>query len=444
MPVTSTQIMVTKQMSTKDFSRCRVSGREEHIESLHKIYNFVCQGLGRRVDQRQEETSVAIIGGSSGTGKSTLIKQFHDDLREKSQLPEGPCMPFFIQGKFDELVGADPFSAIVQAFSSFAEDIMQRDTEELERIRSCIQKQLGAEAALLTSVVPLLKVVIDCEDESVMNGSKENAMNKLKYIFHTFVGAVSTAQQPVIMFLDDLQWCDLASLDLILALLTGLDMKYFMFIGCYRSDEVEPDGDLLRCFEVVTTIQPMARIEVTNLSKDKLNLLLLHTLYREDEGGIMELTEVIYKKTSGNIFHSIQILEELQRKKRVTFSPETSQWEWDLDDKTTVKLLSDSVVEAVMGKISHKRPDLQCVLVLAAHTRSGIDVDTLCQLTVVNGRFIPREELLPMLGSAVADGLLVSTVGSRTYRFAHDRIQEAGEYEVSACARRVSTFVLTV
>jgi len=99
-------------------------------------------------------------------------------------------MPFFIEGKFNELVGADPFSAIVEAFTLFAEDMVQRDTVELKRIRSCIQKQLGAEAAVLTTVVPMLKVVIDCVDASVMNGSKENAMNKLKYIFQTFVGAM--------------------------------------------------------------------------------------------------------------------------------------------------------------------------------------------------------------------------------------------------------------
>jgi len=426
-----------------DFSQCRIPSRDEYIGSLHEIYNLVSRGLGRRIDKRQEETSVAIIGGSSGTGKSTLIKQFHDELREKSQAPGDPCMPFFIEGKFDELVGADPFSAIVQAFSSFAEDLKQSKTQELQRIRSCIQKQLGAEAALLTSVVPLLKDVIDWMDESVTKGSKGNAMNRLIYIFQTFVAAISTAKRPVIMFLDDLQWCDLASLDLILALLTDLDLRYFMFIGAYQSDEVEPDADLLRCFEVVSTIQPMARIEVTNLLKDKLNLLLLHALHREDEGEVMQLTDVIYKKTLGNIFHSIQILEELQRKERLTFSHATSQWEWDLDDVAFGKVLSDNVVEAVMGKISNTHPDLQRALVLAAYTRSGIDVDTLCQLTVVNGRFIPPDELLPMLGAAVADGLLVSAVGSCAYSFAHDRIQEAGEYEVSACTRRVSIFQLT-
>jgi len=265
-------------------------------------------------------------------------------------------------------------------------------------------------------------------------------MNKLKYIFQTFVGAISTAERPVIMFLDDLQWCDSVSLDLILTLLTDLDLRYFMFIGAYRSDEVEPDDELLRCFEVVTTVQPIARIEMTNLSKDKLNLLLLHALKREDDGKVMKLTEVIYKKTSGNIFHSMQVLEELKRKKLLTFSRRTSQWEWDLDDKALEKLLSENVVEAVMGKISSTHPDLQRVLILAAYTRSAIDVDTLSQLTFINDRWISSDELLPMLGKAVAEGLLSNNVGSKIYTFAHDRIQEAGEYPVSACARRASIF----
>jgi len=265
-------------------------------------------------------------------------------------------MPFFIQGKFGELVGADPFSAIVEAFTSFAEDMVQRDAQELERIRSCIQKQLGAEAAILTTVVPMLKVVIDFADESVMDGSMENAMNKLKYIFQTFVGAISTAERPVIMFLDDLQWCDSASLDLILALLTDLDMRYFMFIGSYESDEVKPDGELLRCLEVAMIVQPMTRIEMTDLPKDKLNLLLCKALQREEEDETMALTKVIYKKTSGNIFHSMQILEELQRKKRLSFSRLTFQWEWDLEGDSLDHLLSEDVVETVMGKISNTIP----------------------------------------------------------------------------------------
>jgi len=245
-----------------------------------------------------------------------------------------------------------------------------------------------------------------------------------------FVGAISTPERPVIMFLDDLQWCDSASLDLILALLTDLDMRYFMFIGSYQSDEVEPDGGLLRGLEVATIVQPVTRIpriEVSNLPKDKLNMLLLDALQREGEDDTMELTEVIYKKTSGNVFHSMQILEELQRKKRLTFSRLTSQWEWDLLGDSFDHLLSEDVVETFMGKISNTHPDLQRVLILAAYTRSGIDVDTLSQLTVINGRLISFDELLAILDKAVADGLLTNTAGSRMYSFGHDRIQEAGE-----------------
>jgi len=143
----------------------------------------------------------------------------------------------------------------------------------------------------------------------------------------------------------------------------------------------------------------------------------------------MKLTEVIYKKTLGNIiFHSIEVLEELQQKKLLAFSRKRLKWEWDLDDKALKDLLSENVIEAVMGKIFDTHPDLQPVLVLAAYTRSVIDVETLSELTVINGRWISPEELLfPTPGKAVSDGLLVNTFGSLTYAFCHDRIQEAGE-----------------
>ena len=410
-----------------DFTRLRVRGREEQIARLHQIYRFVHnRGLGRKMNKQKGETSVAIVGGSSGTGKSTLVKQFVDELREKSRLPGASCVPFFIDGKYDELAGADPFSGIVEAFNGFAKGLMEGDVHELRRIRACIQVQLGSETTTLTTLIPGLKAVI--QDEAMIKGSRENARNKLKYIFQTFVSAISTQQRPVLLFLDDLQWCDSASLELIVALLTDLDMRHFMFIGSYRTDEVGKDDELIKCFEVVNNIQPIANIEVNALSKDELNLLLCDALQRQNKGDTMELTEVIHKRTMGNIFHSIQVLEQLQRKEILSFSRLTLQWEWKLEDADLENFLLEDVIQVVTGKIANAHPDLQRILVLAAYTRSTVDVNTLAPLTDINGPLVSPEDLLRLLDKAVVEGLLTNNVGSRLYSFGHDRIQEAGTF----------------
>jgi len=278
----------------------------------------------------------------------------------------------------------------------------------------------------LTTLIPGLKAVI--KDEAMMKGSRENARNKLKYIFQTFVSAISTQQRPVILFLDDLQWCDSASLELIVALLTDLDMRYFMFIGSYRTDEVGKDDELIQCFEVVNNIQPIAHIEITALSKEELNFLLCDALQRQNNGDTMELTEVIYKRTMGNIFHSIQVLEQLQRKEILSFSRLTCQWEWELKDADQENFLLEDVIQVVTGKIADAHPDLQRILVLAAYTRSSVDVNTLAPLTAINGQQVSPEDLLRLLDNAVVEGLLTNNVGSRLYSFGHDRIQEAGTF----------------
>jgi predicted ATPase len=411
-----------------DFTRLKVQGREEQIDRLLKMYSFVQRrGLGRRMNIQKGQTSVAIVSGTSGTGKSTLVKHFVDRLRMQSAQPGRPCMPFFIEGKYEELAGADPFSGLVDAFNGFAQELMEGDADEITRIRDCIRGQLGSEATTLTAVIPGLKAVI--QDETAVTGSRENARNKLKYIFQTFVSAISTKQRPVIMFLDDLQWCDSASLDLIVALLTDLDMRYFMFIGSYRADEVGQNDALHQCLEVVNNIQPLERIELTNLSKDKLNLMVLDALQRDEASETMELTEVIYKWTMGNIFHSVQILEELQRKRILSFSRLTFQWEWELKGAELENVLSDDVIQVVTGKISDAHPDLQRILVLAAYTRMGVDVDTLAHLTIINGPPLSPDHLIKMLDKAVVEGLLTNNVGSRFYSFGHDRIQEAGKLQ---------------
>jgi len=411
-----------------DFSALKVHGRERELQRLHEIYNFVRQrGLGRKQKWCKGETSVAFIKGLSGTGKSTLVKQFTEELIEQSAPPGSPCAPFFIHGKYDELSGGDPFSAIVEAFSGFAKFLLgEGNGAELERIRKAVGDELGSEANALTAVIPSLKPVVS--DEALRKGSRENARNKLKYTFQMFVNAISTETRPVIMFLDDLQWCDSASLELIEALLTDVDLRYFMFIGAYRSDEVVSDDEILKCCQRIHSIQQIEELEIVNLPMSQLNLLVQDALQRDNPEDTKAITKVIFNKTNGNIFHSMQVMDELQRKLVLTFSRVTFQWEWDLEDVDVENLLSDDVMQAVTEKIVNSHPDLPRVLILAAYTRSSIDAHTLEYLTEINGPTIESQELLRILDLAVVDGLLTNSMGSKFYTFAHDRIQQAGRY----------------
>lgn len=407
-----------------DFAYIQVPGREKELAQLHKVFHYATvSGVKRsRSKNSSQESSVVIIKGASGTGKSSLVKKFVDDIT-MSALNRGAKAPFFVSGKYDELSGADPFSAIVDAFSVFSTELLEGDEKELKRIRGRLRESLGSEVGTLTAVIPSLRMVIG--DETIAMGPKENAWNKLKYIFQLFATAISTTERPVVMFLDDLQWCDSASMELMQALLTNQDLRNFMFIGAYRSEDVDDDDELFECLDSIDRIQPIQEMELLNLSVRDLNTFVMDILKRTSTDETRELTEVIYGKSSGNIFHAIQVLEELQRKQVLEFSRMTFQWEWQLDNIDLDELLSDDVIEAVTEKIKSACKSMQRLLILASYTRSSVDVRTLQKLLEMDDSAIPYPRLIKMMDQAVVDGLLTNSMGSEIYSFSHDRIQQA-------------------
>ena len=446
--------------------------------------------------QAQPETAqnrmspVALISGHSGCGKSRLVQQFIHELelqgrqeeasggsmgeKEKSGPVTSPksCRssaeksnrPFwYLAGKFEELQCADPFSAISQAFSGFCTYLLDggKDTaQDLERVRADVTGVIGGQVGALTNVIPLLQDVLDLpspgssnsmrarEGSSVLSLSKrrsslvtsattsarvgENAWNSLKYLFVALVKAIAKPDRPVIMFLDDLQWADGPSLDLMTALLTDNSLQYFMFIGSVRSSEVDDNHVVMKRMRQIQqqmNRKPIERIEVTNMSLEEIGEFVANVLRMTVEE-TQPLTEAIYSKTRGNMFFAMQALEELERKKVLFYSVLTFQWEWNLDgiektDEDGGGGISDNVVDAVAAKIQTAPPKLQKALVVAAYTRSTIDSRTLQELMAVNDCIISSEELCQLLDRAVLDGLLSNSVGSQNYKFAHDRIQEA-------------------
>jgi predicted ATPase len=501
-----------QQQQRLDFSALKVRGREQEVQRLHSIYSRVTQQQRRTksIDltssassSRHHDTSsspaVAMIKGISGTGKSTLVKKLIQELEVQDHQSQHAKPYYFLSGKCDELSGGDPFSAIVEAVSGFAKLLVREESkEELKRIQRAVLKVLGpSEAQALTTMIPTLRNVMvatrrgapscssssnrkqeeTCIDEGrmtaeteqatpspslsrpAMSGSKENAWNRLKYIFQTFTRAISTMERPVLMFLDDLQWCDAASLELLESLLADMDLKYFMFIGAFRSDEVH--DDLTTILEKIPH-KHVAMIELVDLNLPELHEFVADTLRPNQEDRMEEtkaLAEMIHRKTLGNILFTVQVLEELQRKGILSFSMKTMEWEWHFlnDDANMVynleDLVSDNVLAAITSKISSAPPLLQQVLILAAYTRSTFDFDTLHQLILSlelvggdgsgDGPTVTDSELVKLLDDAVVDGLLYNTMGSKNYSFAHDKIQQSA-YTMVPCGRDRDAFRLAV
>jgi predicted ATPase len=424
------------------FSKDRFYGRKEELEILNTIYSKVCSMLpegetstAATSSSRDEQIPVALIAGYSGTGKSALVNTFAEQLEEKSHAPGGKLGDvkpfFFLSGKYDELQNADPFSAIVQALSGFSSVLLEGDKAVLERIRKNINEAVGSEASALTDVVPDLKQVID-GDKSRSNScesshSKDNAWNRLKYVFQTFVKAICTPERPVIMFLDDLQWADSASLDLIAALLTDKSLRHFMFVGATRSNEVHSDHLLTKGMNAIEKTKPIERIDLLNLSIGDIGEFIADAL-RLVPATCTSLTDAVYSKTRGNIFFTMQTLEELERMDILYFCYIEFFWKWKLEGLDMEAQVSSNVVEAVVSKIQCAPEKLQQALKVAAYTRSSVDMGTLKTLmdcTVTSAFPVEEDELRKILDMAVLEGLLLNHFGSRVYKFAHDKIQQA-------------------
>ena len=344
-----------------------------------------------------------------------------------------------------------PLSDFCHKLKQDENDQASSSTNNLSRIRTAVEKSLGSEKASLIAVVPGLLDILGHDDEdtniqetkilgrySVVSRSSEastgDSWNRLRYLFLKFFHAICSEECPIIMFLDDLQWADEASLGLLDTLVQDPSLQNFMLVGVVRGNEGDARlSKFLRDIEVPP--RKIARIELLNLSIDEIGEFIGDTLDLEvDE--CRELTEIIYGKTRGNIFFSIQTLEELQRRNVLFYSMISFRWEWNLEGVEFENALSSTVVEAVASKIQSLPDKLQRALVIAAYTRSSIDLETLLALMIADGFDIDLRELVGLMDISVLEGLLLNTVGSNVYKFAHDKIQQAAYWLVPSGKER--------
>ena len=292
-----------------------------------------------------------------------------------------------------------------------------------------VKMALGDEWPVLASIAPNLTSVlggepVEASSLAVRLLTDNSLWNRLRYVFLNFLRAISFQQRPVILFLDDLQWADEPTLDLITDLASDASLRNFMFIGAFRSNEVSEGHPLSKRISSIAESRTMPTIHLSNLCENAINSFIADTL-RLDFKETISLTEVVYKKTQGNIFFTRHTLEELQRENALYLSMTTFRWTWEMQKVETVAYVSDNVVDIITAKISTLPEDVQRALSIASLMRSTFDIDTLHKLMKSEGSSYETGELMKMLEIAVFEGLLQNSVGMKNYTFAHDRIKQA-------------------
>ena len=243
------------------------------------------------------------------------------------------------------------------------------------------------------------------------------SQNRFNYVFLEFIRAVGTSKHPLVVFLDDLQWIDAASLNLIQTLMSSVGVSNILVIGAYRDNEVDALHPLTMAIEALRKEQ--ARIDLLKLDKlseRTVNELIADTL-RYEYSQTVSLTEIIYSKTGGNPFFLLQTLRTLTEKKAIVFDIQSRSWKWDFSTLKGMKI-TDNVVELMLGKIQNLVYETQRMLPLAACMGYRFD---LSMLGIIAEQ--PESVILENIQPALREGLVVPSNGD--YQFTHDRIQQA-------------------
>jgi PAS domain S-box-containing protein len=377
----------------------RLYGRDHEIETLLSTFDRVVAG-GR--------PELVLVSGYSGIGKSAVVNELHKPLV--------PPRGLFASGKFDQYKRDIPYATLAQAFQSLIRPLLSKDEESLRRWRDELCDALGPNGLLIVDLVPELKHIVG-EQPPVPELPPQDAQRRFQLVFRRFIAVFARPEHPLALFLDDLQWLDAATLDLLEDLLTRDDLKHLLLIGAYRNNEVSATHPLVRKLDAIRQAGGAIQdIVLTPLGCDDLNQLLSDSLRRPQET-TLHLARLVHEKTTGNPFFAIQFISALADEGLLAFDFRKGQWSWDLP-QIHAKGFTDNVVELMVAKLNRLPSATQKALQQFACMGNSAEVDML--RLVYQGTV---EALHDDLWEAVRSGLIFR--GDASYRFLHDRMQEA-------------------
>jgi len=351
---------------------------------------------------------LVLVSGYSGIGKSSVVNELHRVLVE----PRG----LFASGKFDQYKRDIPYSTLAQAFQSLIRSLLGKSDPELAGWREAFREALGPNGQLIIDLVPELKLIVG-DQPPVPELPLRDAQRRFQLVFRRFLAVFARPEHPLALFLDDLQWLDSATLDLLEDLLTQPDVRHLMLIGAYRDNEVNSAHSLIRKLEAIRKAGAVVHeIILAPLEREDLGRLIGDALHCELER-VTALAELIHEKTAGNPFFANQLISVLVEEGLLTFDYGEGRWSWDLNS-IRAKDYTDNVVDLMVGKLNRLPVETQHALRLLACMGNSAEYALLEMVSQQS-----NEEMHGQLWEAVRAGLIFRT--EQSYTFLHDRVQEA-------------------
>jgi PAS domain S-box-containing protein len=351
---------------------------------------------------------LVLVSGYSGIGKSSVVNELHKVLVS----PRGQ----FAAGKFDQYKRDIPYATLAQAFQSLIRRLLGKSEADLQRWRDRLQQALDPNGLLIVELVPELKLIIGTQPP-VPDLPPQDAQNRFQLAFRRFISVFAQPEHPLALFLDDLQWLDAATLDLLEHLLTHSEVPHLLLVGAYRENEVSPSHPLLRTLEAIRKTGVRVReIVLPPLGLDDVGQLVADAMHCEPER-VRPLAQLVQEKTGGNPFFAIQFVLALAEEGLLTFDSITQAWQCDMD-RIRAKSYTDNVVDLMAEKLKR----LACTTQEAVKQLACLgNVTRTTNLALVQGT--TEEAMHAALWEAIHAGLIIRE--DSVYKFLHDRIQQA-------------------
>ena len=344
----------------------KLKGRDREVATLMAAFERVCFGL-----PNQGRSEIILVSGYSGIGKSALVNEIHKPIvRQRG---------YFIEGKFDQFKRNIPYASLIQAFQQLSRQLLTENKAQLQIWKEKLLDALGINAQVIIDVIPEVEMIIGKQPPIRKLGPAES-QNRFNLVFQKFIGVFTTKTHPLVIFLDDLQWADLASLKLIELLMSDPNSQYLLIIGAYRNNEVDPTHPLMLTLKKLQdegdtidtiTLHPLDIVHVRQLIADTLNC---------DTERVKLLTNLVFNKTNGNPFFLRMLLKSLYQNNMLVFDFSTKTWQWDIEQIKQMEI-TDNVVELMVSKLLKLPENTQNVLKLAACIGNRFDLSV---LSIVN------------------------------------------------------------
>jgi PAS domain S-box-containing protein len=391
----------------------KLYGRESELDILDHALNLTSQGKG----------TLMMVSGYAGIGKTSLVREIQSAVAGKGG--------YFITGKFDQLKRNIPYSGMVQAFRELVLELLTQSEPRIKNWKEKLLQALGDNGQIIIDVIQELEYVIGFQPPVKELGPVET-QNRFNLVFQNFIHVFCSKDHPLVIFLDDLQWVDTATLKLMEVISTYDENKYLMLIGAYRSNEVNSSHPLILWLENLKEASaPLKQIHLGLLKISDILRLTSDTL-REDEETVEPLAKSVLKKTYGNPFFAKQFLSSLSALGLLVFNKKEERWLWNSDDIEVLNV-TDNVVDLLITRMQRLTSETRNVMRLGACIGNRFE---LSMLAIIAGMETIEtfQHLLPVL----KEGLVITTSNHlfggadpqskdrpQSFRFIHDRVQQA-------------------